>query len=216
MINMNDYYGYYPDNDYRYYLEHSSKGQKWKDHKYIDIINGRYIYPAVNAVKSAVGTVKNKISYAKSRVGAKLNGTVNKIRNRKKLKAARTDIQSQIQENKSRLNSYPYKGTTADDYRSEGRATRQNKYLDPGSAKNKSSSGSYYNNRKGMTTKGWWDAYDRHAATSNAQRESRNKKKKAKEKWDKIRKKYKNFGKKKNVSKEYLSEVLYNSLKNRY
>lgn len=43
----------YPENDYRNYLEHSQKGSTWKDHKYIDIINGRYIYPATQAVKSA-------------------------------------------------------------------------------------------------------------------------------------------------------------------
>ena len=35
----------YPQNDFRDYLEHSAKGQKWKNHKYIEIRNGRYIYP---------------------------------------------------------------------------------------------------------------------------------------------------------------------------
>ena len=35
----------YPDNDYRYYLQHSAKGTTWGDHKYIAIENGRYIYP---------------------------------------------------------------------------------------------------------------------------------------------------------------------------
>lgn len=36
----------YPDNDWRDYLEHSSKGTHWKKgHKYVAIVNGRYIYP---------------------------------------------------------------------------------------------------------------------------------------------------------------------------
>lgn len=36
----------FPENDYRDYLEHSARGQRWRNHKYIDIVNGRYIYPA--------------------------------------------------------------------------------------------------------------------------------------------------------------------------
>lgn len=36
---------YYPLNDFRDYIEHSSKGQKWKKHKYLYIdSNGRYVY----------------------------------------------------------------------------------------------------------------------------------------------------------------------------
>lgn len=37
----------YPENDYRYYLEHGTEGKHWtwSEHKYIYIINGRYIYP---------------------------------------------------------------------------------------------------------------------------------------------------------------------------
>lgn len=55
---MNDY-NQYPENDYRCYLEHGTKGKHWTwpDHKYIDIINGRYIYPATQAIKRAVGQV---------------------------------------------------------------------------------------------------------------------------------------------------------------
>lgn len=36
----------YPNNDYRDYIEHSAKGQKWKNHKYLyKTANGRYVYP---------------------------------------------------------------------------------------------------------------------------------------------------------------------------
>lgn len=36
----------YSENDYREYLEHSSKGKKWKNHKYLYITpEGRYVYP---------------------------------------------------------------------------------------------------------------------------------------------------------------------------
>ena len=38
----------FPANDYRSYLAHSAKGQTWKQHKYIAIRNGRYIYPKDN------------------------------------------------------------------------------------------------------------------------------------------------------------------------
>lgn len=46
----------YPQNDYRYYLQHSAKGTTWGKHKYIAIKNGRYIYPEdlVNGVKNGV------------------------------------------------------------------------------------------------------------------------------------------------------------------
>lgn len=33
------------NNDWRDYLMHSVKGSTWKDHKYVRIENGRYIYP---------------------------------------------------------------------------------------------------------------------------------------------------------------------------
>lgn len=35
----------YPQNDWRSYIAHSAKGQKWKTHKYVAIRNDRYIYP---------------------------------------------------------------------------------------------------------------------------------------------------------------------------
>ena len=41
----------WPENDYRYFLEHAS-GRKWKKHKYIAIKNGRYIYPSDKSTKS--------------------------------------------------------------------------------------------------------------------------------------------------------------------
>ena len=51
----------YPENDYRNYLEHSSKGQRWKKHKYLAIINGRYIYPDTSSdVEETVGDRFNK------------------------------------------------------------------------------------------------------------------------------------------------------------
>lgn len=48
----------YPENDYRSFLEHSSKGSTWKNHKYIEIINGRYIYPATQTIKGVAGAAK--------------------------------------------------------------------------------------------------------------------------------------------------------------
>ena len=45
----------YPANDYRSYLEHSAKGQKWKKHKYLYITSsGRYVYPSDERGKSTV------------------------------------------------------------------------------------------------------------------------------------------------------------------
>lgn len=35
----------FPENDYRTYLQHSAKGSHWKNHKYVRVENGRYIYP---------------------------------------------------------------------------------------------------------------------------------------------------------------------------
>lgn len=61
----------YPENDYRSYLQHSSKGTKWKDHKYIAIKNGRYIYPS----KSGAGT-NAKGGWEKWRI---LKDTENKV-----------------------------------------------------------------------------------------------------------------------------------------
>ena len=49
----------YPTNDYRDYLEHSARGQTWKNHKYIAIRNGRYIYPNDVKPKSLLGRVSN-------------------------------------------------------------------------------------------------------------------------------------------------------------
>ena len=57
---MNDnYIGSWPDNDYRYYLEHSIKGQQSKTHKYISRKrgkSGRWIYE----YSSKSGTVPSR------------------------------------------------------------------------------------------------------------------------------------------------------------
>ena len=53
----------YPQNDFRDYLEHSAKGQTWKDHKYIRKENGRYIYP------EDVGKTYKTYNYLKNRNG---------------------------------------------------------------------------------------------------------------------------------------------------
>lgn len=59
----------HPENDWRDYLEHSARGQKWARHKYIAIENGRYIYPKEEYTKGPVqpnyviedpGKVKNR------------------------------------------------------------------------------------------------------------------------------------------------------------
>ena len=59
---MNEYYGMYPENDYRYYLMHYAKGEEADDHKYIKKTttkNGkiRYIYSEDNTAdyKSPLG-----------------------------------------------------------------------------------------------------------------------------------------------------------------
>lgn len=50
-------------NDYLDYLEHSAKGSSWKEHKYIAIKNGKYIYEtAKNKVKSTAENVKNAVT----------------------------------------------------------------------------------------------------------------------------------------------------------
>lgn len=68
MSSQDIYSGGYPENDYRYFLEHSSKGTHWKKgHKYIAIVNGRYIYPAKKAVGRLVQKVKNKRNLEKAR-----------------------------------------------------------------------------------------------------------------------------------------------------
>lgn len=56
---MNEYYGY-QQNDYRNYLMHYGKGQKAKNHKYIDIVNGRYIYPEDKGSRSKIDTTKSQ------------------------------------------------------------------------------------------------------------------------------------------------------------
>ncbi len=56
---MNEYYGY-QQNDYRSYLMHYGKGQKAKNHKYIDIVNGRYIYPEDKGSRSKIDTTKSQ------------------------------------------------------------------------------------------------------------------------------------------------------------
>lgn len=43
----------YPENDYREYLQHGTKGKHWtwEDHKYISKKDGRYIYPEASSTK---------------------------------------------------------------------------------------------------------------------------------------------------------------------
>lgn len=56
----------HPYNDYRDYLEHSAKGTHWKKgHKYIAIINGRYIY---EDLKKKASEGLDKIKNAASKV----------------------------------------------------------------------------------------------------------------------------------------------------
>ena len=56
----------HPYNDYRDYLEHSAKGTHWKKgHKYIAIINGRYIYEDLKKKASeGLDKIKNAASKA--------------------------------------------------------------------------------------------------------------------------------------------------------
>ena len=56
MIVMNEYYGAYPQNDYRYYLQHSAKGTTWKKEnpKYVSIKNGKYIYMDENPTEERI------------------------------------------------------------------------------------------------------------------------------------------------------------------
>lgn len=69
---------YTSPNDYRNYVGHSLLGKwKWKEHKYVDIVNGRYIYPedikkgfqnANPHLKSAEGNMKRALE-SSSRAG---------------------------------------------------------------------------------------------------------------------------------------------------
>lgn len=57
----------YPDNDYRDYLEHSSKGKRWPKHKYLYIdANGNYVYPKDVAKTAASKLMKN---YSSGQIG---------------------------------------------------------------------------------------------------------------------------------------------------
>lgn len=58
----------YPENDWRNYLEHSAKGQRWPDHKYIDIINGVYVY------------TKDQLDRVRKRAGQAVRGGVDRAR----------------------------------------------------------------------------------------------------------------------------------------
>lgn len=52
----------YPQNDWRSYLEHSSKGERWANHKYLYITpEGRYVYPEDRVGKRPRG---HKVNYA--------------------------------------------------------------------------------------------------------------------------------------------------------
>lgn len=55
---------YKPKNDT---LAHSKKGEKWKNHKYIDIKNGRYIYPSFMYKKEAKRINEQGAAIAKNR-----------------------------------------------------------------------------------------------------------------------------------------------------
>lgn len=78
----------YPQNDFRDYLEHSAKGKKWKNHKYIEIRNGRYIYPEDVSVKESslrnrrnamdMPIVSQKVSKTKSKLGTALGVLIGK------------------------------------------------------------------------------------------------------------------------------------------
>lgn len=67
----------YPENDYRLYLQHGTKGKTWTwpDHKYLYVDkNGNYVYPrdipknAARAIKKKANSVKSAISNAVSEV----------------------------------------------------------------------------------------------------------------------------------------------------
>lgn len=62
------YYGSFPDNDYRNYLEHGTKGKRWtwKNHKYTDIVNGVYVY-AKDKIKKYKAERKRKKGLKKAR-----------------------------------------------------------------------------------------------------------------------------------------------------
>ena len=63
-----------------YYLAHSAKGQSWKNHKYIAIKNGRYIYPEdVAAAKVALGRAEaSKRQSEQNQQSARANGAIKK------------------------------------------------------------------------------------------------------------------------------------------
>ena len=58
----------YPSNDYRDYLEHSARGQKWSNHKYLYITpDGRYVYPENQTARRVENTFRPLVDKSKNR-----------------------------------------------------------------------------------------------------------------------------------------------------
>ena len=71
---MSELYSNYPTNDFRDYLAH-----KWKKHKYIAIINGRYIYPGDKTDEASDANSNKKFGRSrKKNVQTGNTGTVKK------------------------------------------------------------------------------------------------------------------------------------------
>lgn len=68
----------YPENDYRRYLRHSAKGTTWGNHKYISIVNGRYIYPEQKTNTRSSQSSSNS-GWSKWRVNSSTTNKVNKL-----------------------------------------------------------------------------------------------------------------------------------------
>lgn len=180
----------YPENDYRNYLMHWGKGTSSGNHKYISkhkSKSGKWVY-----VYEKAGDLVDRVKAWRKR--------------KQDLKAARSDIQRQMEINDENVENFVGR-TTADDYRDQGRATRQNKYLDPGAGRpymdasgkgttysNKTrgdfyngkylryDEGSHYNTRSGFTDRHYLDALDasgkvHHEYSSRWKKENENKKK---------------------------------------
>ncbi len=108
----------YPENDYRSYLEHGTKGLHWAwpDHKYLEkTVEGVYLYTKeqvenarkkgkqfVSSVSNTVKDVKDKVStsFYKTGIGKAVDAKAQERREKKQRKAAKAELPSKRERNK--------------------------------------------------------------------------------------------------------------------
>lgn len=215
---MNDFYEY-PPNDYRNYLMHWGKGEQAKDHKYISRSigkAGKWIY---TYAKNSISNARNKLSNAWDRsslssTGKKRRENANKvwqnmrIEDDRRVQKAIDDISENFRrDNQNGVDNAITKRNTAwksQDATNKKHNKKSKKYLDWYSDK-------YYEGVEANKR----NRYSEDKKTASDQRKKKNKKKKVQDSWNRVMRSANKF-KKKKASKEYITESLYNSMKNRY